>query len=332
MAEKREILNAPGFFVTRGGKVYDSDGVRRNEYRNGDGYLGVSIKTRQGFWTTFGIQRLVAEAYVEREGSLRIYANHIDGNIENNHADNIDWVTAAENNIHASLMRDDNRYPKIAIYGFNGCGPGVQVSNLKEAACVTGLSEKRIWLAIKYQRDVAGYRIRHTNAEPKDELRLWKKIEIGDDGKPKPKAIKMLDIDNGDLLKFDSLAEAGRYFSVSASHIYQSIPKNDYPRFFQKKYQVAYEDEDFQNVTALDILRGKGHGAKEVIAYSYSEKRYVIFTSAASFYSFADLSKKSVTTALAKDELKRIDNWSAIYYSLDNSDRLKDFVEGPAEI
>ena len=50
----------------------------------------------------YKIHRLVANAFIEKiEG--KEYVNHIDGNKLNNYEDNLEWVTASENSIHAVL-------------------------------------------------------------------------------------------------------------------------------------------------------------------------------------------------------------------------------------
>ena len=71
-----------------------------NNRSDGDGYLQVKIVGNyRGNKHTF-IHRLVAEMFIPNPlGKLEV--NHIDGNKTNNAAVNLEWVTHAENIIHA---------------------------------------------------------------------------------------------------------------------------------------------------------------------------------------------------------------------------------------
>ena len=67
-----------------------------------DGYLSVRL-SKEGMAVTKYVHRLVAENFIEAvDGKLLV--NHIDGNKHNNSADNLQWVSHAENVKHAYDM------------------------------------------------------------------------------------------------------------------------------------------------------------------------------------------------------------------------------------
>lgn len=58
------------------------------------GYLRINIQRKH-----YSIHRLVAEAFIPNPNNLP-QVNHIDGNKQNNHVDNLEWCTNSENQIH----------------------------------------------------------------------------------------------------------------------------------------------------------------------------------------------------------------------------------------
>lgn len=63
---------------------------------NNMGYLYVSLSAK-GRVKKFTLHRLVASTFLSGEGVV----NHKDGNKQNNHVSNLEWVTYSENNKHA---------------------------------------------------------------------------------------------------------------------------------------------------------------------------------------------------------------------------------------
>lgn len=71
------------------------------------GYARVRIHGKR-----YLVHRLVGEAFIPNpEGKPQI--NHIDMDKKNNHVDNLEWVTALENNQHAAQMRRNERQREI---------------------------------------------------------------------------------------------------------------------------------------------------------------------------------------------------------------------------
>lgn len=72
-------------------KILNSSSKKKTQ----DGYLMVALAGR-----TFRVNRLVATAFIPNPDNKPV-VNHIDGNKENNKADNLEWTTISENMLHA---------------------------------------------------------------------------------------------------------------------------------------------------------------------------------------------------------------------------------------
>jgi len=66
-------------------------------YKKGHSRVALS---KDGILTSLTIHRLVALAFIPNPGNKRT-VNHIDGNKQNNHKDNLEWSTYSENLKHA---------------------------------------------------------------------------------------------------------------------------------------------------------------------------------------------------------------------------------------
>lgn len=93
------VPSSPIFEVTCDGIVRRTDNGRKPKpWFDKDGYARV-YATSAGVRHYIAVHRAVAEAWLG--GSHLPVVNHRDGNVINNHVDNLEWVTVQENCKHA---------------------------------------------------------------------------------------------------------------------------------------------------------------------------------------------------------------------------------------
>ena len=113
--ESKWVSEIKGFEQCEGYKIYedgrvesykDNHGNIHNEpkkvlkgYPNTKGYLLVDLRPKRAI----KIHRLVACAFIDNPFN-KPQVNHIDGNKNNNHCNNLEWVTNSENQIHANKI------------------------------------------------------------------------------------------------------------------------------------------------------------------------------------------------------------------------------------
>lgn len=98
--EWREHADYPDYLVSNKGRVKSKLRNRLMSQRVHEGYYDCRIKDKDGRKRSPRIHRLVAEVFVDNPEN-KIVVNHIDGNKLNNSADNLEWSTYLENNLHA---------------------------------------------------------------------------------------------------------------------------------------------------------------------------------------------------------------------------------------
>lgn len=76
-----------------------------------DGYMRIEI-SKQGRQKKFAVHRLVANAFISNPEN-KPQVNHIDSDRANNKAENLEWVTASENAVHACKYGFANPDPKL---------------------------------------------------------------------------------------------------------------------------------------------------------------------------------------------------------------------------
>ena len=100
----KDVVGYEGIFsITKNGMVFSKRSQKfLAYYTNNNGYREISSKIggRTGKCICIRIHRMVAESFIPNPEN-KPFVNHIDGNKQNNHVDNLEWVTALENSQHA---------------------------------------------------------------------------------------------------------------------------------------------------------------------------------------------------------------------------------------
>lgn len=100
---KQIIVNnlSTSYFITKDGKCYNSNTGKYLKGQVGkNGYLSYNLTLPDGSKKRLYAHRLVAIAYIPNVENKK-EVNHIDGNKTNNYVDNLEWVSAQENQAHA---------------------------------------------------------------------------------------------------------------------------------------------------------------------------------------------------------------------------------------
>ncbi len=96
----KDVIGFENYYqVSNLGHVYSlrTKKILKNGFSRGYPKVNLSIDSKK---TMFEIHRLVAIAFIPNTENKR-YVNHINGIKTDNRLENLEWVTASENNIHA---------------------------------------------------------------------------------------------------------------------------------------------------------------------------------------------------------------------------------------
>ena len=109
----REVKGFSDYLVTEFGKVWSKKSNKfLTDFPNNErGYRAVRL-SKDGQATTTYVHRIVAKAYVPNPKD-KPQVNHIDGNVENNIASNLEWASNQENMRH--MRRTVKSWGKVKL-------------------------------------------------------------------------------------------------------------------------------------------------------------------------------------------------------------------------
>ena len=117
----KRIKGTKNYYINEYGEVRNrKTGNVLKPYKN-NGYLYVKVLV-DGKPKHIAIHRAVGELFVDGKTEERNIIDHIDGNRENNHKDNLRWVTQQENLLYGYVRRNDTpvrNYTNCILY-YNG--------------------------------------------------------------------------------------------------------------------------------------------------------------------------------------------------------------------
>lgn len=159
----RDINGYKGYYqVSNFGRVKRVGGNILKPVPNGNGYVKVHL-CKDAIVKKFFVHRLVAKAFVPNPRGVDC-VNHLDENPLNNRADNLEWVTKAENNrygtmpqrISATLTKYFETHPNPRNKAVRCVETGVVYESMSQAGRATGINFKNISDCIQNNRHKAG--------------------------------------------------------------------------------------------------------------------------------------------------------------------------------
>ena len=116
----KQIKDFEGIYsICKNGDVIRlSSGKILKSQLNSSGYLNV-VLCKYGKLYNRSVHRLVANAYISNIDN-KPQVNHIDGDKKNNNVNNLEWVTASENQKHSYKVLNRNRREKKLINNITG--------------------------------------------------------------------------------------------------------------------------------------------------------------------------------------------------------------------
>lgn len=163
--EPKKCLDNPNYLVYPDGRIWSTITNKEiSQWTKGDGYLNVSLQGKN-----YLVHRLVAECFIPNPEN-KTEVNHKDRNRQNNHIDNLEWVTHQENMDYSRTKRSDCQ--PVEMINSQTLQVEQTFPSLKEAERQTNIGYRLISNVLNgKQKTAGGY--------------LWRKCEMVDNPREK---------------------------------------------------------------------------------------------------------------------------------------------------
>ena len=201
------------YYITEDGKCFNSKTGKylkgQENYKNH--YISFNITLPDGSKKRLYAHRLVAEAYLEKPlDKNKNQINHIDGNKLNNHKDNLEWVTPAENTQHA-IDNDLKKFKHIYCFNFNK-DLVAEYKTVQEAANAVGISTGIIFQELQKEIKTlsGGFYWSYQSTLDLNKIKNYKNLG-------KAKEVYQYDLNGKFINSYKSAGEAARSIGASSS-------------------------------------------------------------------------------------------------------------------
>lgn len=168
----KELQMFPGYAISDDGYVVNmlTGKVHKGSVKK-TGYVEVNMRNLAGKKKSVLLHRLVALNFCERN-EWQTEVNHIDGDKTNNRAENLEWISHADNLKHAyeADLRENDVSPRSVIAQSMDTGEEIEFSSIYKAARFFGISKGNICSCCQGKRPYAnGYYWRYANGGNQNE-------------------------------------------------------------------------------------------------------------------------------------------------------------------
>ncbi len=164
------IPQYPNYFIFSDGRVFGTQRDRfLKQYPNPQGYMCIVVLNIDEKRETRTVHRFVARCFIPNPDK-KPFVNHKDGNVKNNHYENLEWVTGSENTSHAIREGIQRKYTR-AVSQYTKDGELVAIyPSIQAAADALGVTRGSATDACRGKyKTCQGFVLKYSNKSPEKE-------------------------------------------------------------------------------------------------------------------------------------------------------------------